>query len=276
MLIDTHLHLIDRTRLRYPWLADVAALNRNWTLASYTEAAEKLGITAALHMEVDVAETDIGKETSLVAELMQPPESLLQGAISSARPENPGFEAFLDALDTSVVKGLRRVLHVVPDDISRSATFRGNIQKLAAKNLPFDICITARQLSVAAELVDAAPNTCFVLDHCGVPDIAAGDFHSWAEAIGEIAKRPNLNAKISGITAYTGPDWTTETLRPYVEHIIEHFGWDRVVWGSDSPVCTLNCSLQNWVAITHTLTQGAAPEDLAKLHHLNATRIWRL
>ncbi len=276
MLIDTHLHLVDRDRLSYPWLSGVPALNRDWTFASYTKSAKDLGISGALHMEVDVAEQDIHRETDMVAQLMASVDSLLLGAISAARPEASDFESCLDGINTAVIKGLRRVLHVVPDEISLSTSFRDNIKRLGPKGLPFDICVSARQLPIAAALVDAAPNTSFVLDHCGVPDIAAGDYTGWAAAIREIAKRSNLNAKISGITAYTGDGWTVDTLRPYVEHIIDSFGWDRVVWGSDSPVCTLQSSLEQWVEITHQLTQGAAADDLAKLHHVNATRIWGL
>jgi len=276
MLIDTHLHLIDRTRLSYPWLSGAPALDQDWTYAAYAALAKRMGITQALHMEVDVAANDIDNETRMVAQLMTQKDSLLCGAISSARPEDAGFDAFLEALDKTTVKGLRRVLHVMPDDLSRAENFRSNIRKIGAAGLPFDICVAARQLPIACALADAAEHTRFVLDHCGVPDIASGEFESWANAITDLAKRPNVCAKISGITAYANPNWTLDTLRPYVEHIIQAFGWDRVVWGSDSPVCTLNASLEQWVAVTHALTIGASADELAKFHNQNATRIWNL
>lgn len=276
MLIDTHLHLVDRNRLSYPWLADVPALDQDWTYESYELVARRVGIRKTLHMEVDVAPADIGNESRMVADLMQREGSLIAGGISSARPEDPDFAAFLDGLDTDTVKGLRRVLHVVPDDVSRSETFRDNTRRMGDAGLPFDICMLARQLPLACELVDSAEKTCFVLDHCGVPDIAGGGFASWAADITELAKRPHVNAKISGISAYAKPDWSLDTLRPYVEHIIEAFGWDRVVWGSDSPVCTLNATLAQWVAVTHALTRGASAAELDKFHHQNATRIWKL
>ncbi|MEN8837167.1 MAG: amidohydrolase [Celeribacter marinus] len=276
MLIDTHLHLIDRNRIAYPWLADVPDLNADWSYAAYDAIAQRLGVEGALHMEVDVDPTDIATETTMVAELMVQGGSLMRGAISSARPEDEGFEAFLDRLDLTVVKGIRRVLHVMPDDLSRSSLFRANIRKLGAHGLPFDICALARQLDIAIELIDACPDTEFVLDHCGVPDIAGGAYDDWAALITRLAQRPNVNAKISGITAYATPDWTVNTLRPYVEHVIESFGWDRVVWGSDSPVCTLNASLERWVAATHDLTAGASDDERALFYAFNAARIWDL
>ena len=91
----------------------------------------------------------------------------------------------------------------------------------------------------------------------------------------EIAKRENVTAKISGVVAYADPaDWTVETLRPYVEHTILNFGWDRVVWGSDWPVCTLGGGLLSWVAATHALLAGTSNDERARLLSGNARRIW--
>lgn len=274
MFIDTHLHLIDRARLSYPWLADVPALDRDWRYEEYAAAAGPLGITGALHMEVDVAPNDIDAETGVVRDLMAAHDSLILGAISAARPEEPDFAAWLDEIDRAVVRGLRRVLHVMPDDLSQSARFRDSIRRLGPAGLPFDICVLARQLPLAAALVDKAPDVTFVLDHCGVPDIAGGGFDIWAADITELARRPNLNAKISGVTAYGDANWSAQSLRPYIEHVVKAFGWDRVVWGSDSPVCTILGSLEAWVAATHALFEGCTEEERAKLYRNNAQRIW--
>lgn len=274
-LIDTHLHLIDRGRLSYPWLANVPALNADATIADYAAAAARLGIGAALHMEVDVAESDMGRETEMVADAMA--GGLVCGAIAAARPELPGFHDWLDRLDRGVVRGLRRVLHVVPDDLSQSALFRENIRALGPACLPFDICMTARQLPLAAALVDAAPDVQFVLDHCGNPDIAGGDTAGWRAGLTDVARRPNVICKVSGLLANTGgPDWRLETLRPYVESVIDCFGWDRVVWGSDSPVCNLGGSLADWVAATRALCAGASADERERFYRTNARRIWGL
>lgn len=275
-LIDTHLHLVDRSRIAYPWLSDVPALDRDWPYEDYETTARRIGITGALHMEVDCTAKDIGTETAMVSELMAREGSLIRGAISSARPEDEGFAAFLDAIDPTVVKGIRRVLHVVPDDVSQSETFRANIRGLGEKGLPFDICMLERQLPLARALVEACPNTTFVLDHCGVPDIAGGGFDDWASEITRLARLPNLNAKISGVTAYAAPDWTLGTLRPYIEHVISSFGWSRVVWGSDSPVCTLQSSLDQWVAITRAILAEVSSDEARALASQNAKRIWAL
>ena len=116
-----------------------------------------------------------------------------------------------------------------------------------------------------------------ILDHCGVPGIKGDARLPWQDGIAEMAKRPNVTAKISGVVAYADPDtWIADTLRPWVEHTIECFGWDRVVWGSDWPVCTLGGGLMPWIAATHALLDGASDDEKRKLLSENATRIWGL
>ncbi|MES2916762.1 MAG: amidohydrolase family protein [Pseudomonadota bacterium] len=274
MIFDTHLHLIDRSRLAYPWLASFPPLDRDWDVESYLATAARVGITDVLHMEVDVADADIDAETAWIAEMMARPASPLRGAISAARPESDRFEAWLDQVDRRVVRGVRRVLHVVPDEVSQDGRFRRNLRKLGQAGLPFDICMLQRQLSLAVDLVDACPDTVFILDHCGVPDIASGSFDDWAASITRLAERPHVNAKLSGISAYGPPDWTLRTLQPYADHLIQAFGPQRIVWGSDSPVCTLQSSLPEWVATSHALLSGFGTGERSLMLHDNATRIW--
>jgi predicted TIM-barrel fold metal-dependent hydrolase len=276
MILDSHLHLVDRSRLSYPWLANFPTLDRDWTFADYWTSAARLGITEVLHMEVDVADRDIDLETDIIRGLMARPGSPLRGAISAARPETQGFAAWLEAVDRTIIKGLRRVLHVVPDDLSRQGLFRENLRRLGPAGLPFDICVLQRQLPIAIELVDACPDTVFILDHCGVPDIAGEGLASSSKDMARLAQRPNISVKVSGITAYARPDWSLDTLKPYVETVIALFGWDRVVWGSDSPVCTLHSSLDQWVGTTHALLAGASADEREKLLRGNARRIWNI
>ena len=278
MIIDTHLHLIDLERHSYPWLADVPALNRDFSYELYEREARRVGIGAALHMEVDVAEAEIEAETETVRRISRFPQSLVMGAISACRPESEAFPAFLERQRANpVVKGFRRVLHVMPDDLSESATFRDNIRRLGGTGLPFDLCVLPHQIPKAMTLCDLAPDVQFVLDHCGVPAVKDRETHPWVAHVTEIAKRPNVVVKISGVVAYAEPaTWTVADLRPYVEHAIDAFGWDRVVWGSDWPVVTLGGTLSTWVAATHALIAGCSVEEQGKLLADNARRVWRL
>ena len=272
-IIDTHLHLVDRNRLRYPWLADVPRLDRDFPLQEYLAEAQGLGIGQALHMEVDVAAEDQEAETAWVSRLGPP----VVAAIASCRPESADFAASLDRIAASpFVRGLRRILHTAPDELAQAPLVTENLRRLSAHGLSFDLCVLARQLPIAIQLVRACPDVQFILDHCGVPDVAAQALDPWRDGITRLAALPNVACKISGIVAYAGADWTTADLRPFVDHCIEAFGWDRVVWGSDWPVCTLTADLTRWVRATHELTSGCTDHELARLLSLNARRIYRL
>lgn len=278
MIIDTHLHLIDRSALRYPWLAGVPALNRDFSYDEYATEAQRVGVERVLHMEVDVDPADIEAETARVEVLSRQSGSMLTGVIASCRPEEADFATYLERQQTNpFVKGFRRVLHVVPDDLSEGALFRENIKRLGGTGLTFDLVVLPHQIPKAIALADLAPDVQFVLDHCGVPDIKGKGEHPWREHMSEIARRPNVMAKISGVVAYADArSWTVETLRPYAEHTIAAFGWDRVVWGSDWPVCTLGGGLSTWVAATHALLSGCSASEREGLLSVNARKLWRL
>ncbi|MBZ9918534.1 amidohydrolase [Mesorhizobium sp. B1-1-4] len=278
MIIDTHLHLIDRSALRYRWLAGVPALNRDFSYEEYGVEAQRVGVERVLHMEVDVDPADIEAETERVEGLSRQAGSMLAGAIAACRPEEANFAAYLERQRAKpFVKGFRRVLHVMPDELSEGALFRDSIRRLGGTGLTFDLVVLPRQIPKAIALADLAPDVQFVLDHCGVPDIKGNGEHPWREHMSEIARRPNVVAKISGVVAYADPgSWTVETLRPYVEHTIGSFGWDRVVWGSDWPVCTLGGGLSTWVAATHALLAGCSVAERDRLLSVNARKLWRL
>lgn len=278
MIIDTHLHVVDPSVLEYPWLSGVPALNQAWPYKAYELEARRSGISQSLHMEVDVAPERIEDESTNVKSLAERPGSLIAGAIASCRPEDPGFANYLERQQHNpLIKGFRRVLHVMPDELSTQPLFRENIKRLSGTGLTFDLCVLPRQLPQAMALADLAPDVTFILDHCGVPDIKGDARQPWHDHVSELARRPNVIAKISGVVAYADPEsWIADTLRPWVEHTISSFGWDRVVWGSDWPVCTLGGGLHAWVAATHALLEGTSPDERRKLLSGNAKALWNL
>lgn len=278
MLFDTHLHLIYPDQINYPWLSKVPTLDKPSKFKNYARSAKRLSISGCLHMEVDVAEADIKKETALVDKIMAQGGGLLRGAISACRPETPDFASFLDWVqDNPTIVGFRRVLHVMPDNLSQTTVFRDNIKRLSGTGLSFDLVVLPAQMEIATELVDHCPNVQFILDHCGVPDIKGGGYEPWAVGMHRLAERPNVIAKISGVIAYGDPDtWGLDDIRPYVDHTVVCFGHERVIWGSDSPVCNLGGGLEAWVAATHALTNNWLAEDRAALYRGNARKIWQL
>lgn len=273
MIFDTHLHLVYRDRFAYPWLGGAGGLDRDWPVESYRDTALALGIDRALHMEVDVAEADMEAETRFVLGL----DPLVVGAIAAARPEARDFPSALDRLSANPrIRGIRRILHTSDDSLSQTPLFAENLRRLADHSMSFDLCVLARQLGIGAALAFQCPDVQFVLDHCGVPDIAGGAFEDWRLGMVRIAALPNVVCKVSGIIAYGGPHWSVDTLRPYFETVIALFGWDRVVWGSDFPVCTQHGSLRAWVEATHALLDGCSDDEKSRLLHRNAERVYRV
>jgi len=275
--IDTHQHLIWRDRFGYGWTRDIPPLAEgDFTPEDYQVQTRNLGVSGALFMEAGVDDADYRGEARYVATRVGADGIL--GQIASCRPEEAkGFDAWLAECEGLHVHGYRRILHVMPDDLSHSTVFRDNLRKIGRRGLSFDLCFLARQLPIAAELARACNDQTFVLDHCGVPDIAGGGFDAWAAGIDALAALPQVNVKLSGISAYCAPGTASaDTLRPWVDHVLQRFGPDRIVWGSDWPVVVLGAGLAAWIGLTRELLGGLSADEQDRIAARNARKIYRL
>ncbi|MDE3178785.1 MAG: amidohydrolase [Acidobacteriota bacterium] len=277
-IIDTHQHLWDMDLFTFSWCKDVPLLNRSFRMPDYLDAIRGVGVEKSIHVEADVDEPCMLDETRHILKLAGDKDNPLAGVVACARPEKAGFKEYLDQIaGHPALKGIRRVLHTQPDATAKSETFVENIKILQEYKLSYDICVLARQLPIAIQLVQQCPDVTFILDHCGVPQVKERALEPWREHIREIAQFPNVSCKVSGIVAYADPqNWTPEDLRPFVHHVIESFGWNRVMFGSDWPVCTVSAPLRKWVEALAVLTRAGGEENQKKLFHDNAERIYRL
>lgn len=276
-IVDTHQHLWELDKFSYSWTKGNATLNRSFRLSDYWEATKGLDIYKTVFLECDVDEQFRADEAKYLCSLAEKKENKIAGVVASARPENPGFEEYLNKIAHPNLKGIRRILHVVPDDTIDKPGFIDNVNKLAKYHLSFDICVLARQLPIAIRLIKECPGVQFVLDHCGNPLIMEKQISPWQERIAEIASFPNVVGKISGIVTNAEPKkWTLADLKPYVDHMIKSFGWERVMFGSDWPVCLLNSTYKRWAEALILLTKNAGAEKQQKLFQTNAERIYRL
>ena len=277
-IVDAHQHLWDLDLFHYAWLKDLPVLNQSFRMNDYCDATKGLAIEKSVHLEADVDEPFMVDETKHVLRLADRSDNPLEGVVACGRPESKDFKTYLERiLGHPKLKGIRRILHTQPDDLGQSETFIENVNSLAGYGLSFDLCVLARQLPLAIRLVSRCPEVTFLLDHCGVPQVREKILDPWRANIHAIAKFPNIFCKISGLVAYADPHhWTAEDLRPYVDHAIECFGWDRVMFGSDWPVCTLSASYRQWVDALASLTRGAGEVNQKKLFQENAIRIYRL
>jgi predicted TIM-barrel fold metal-dependent hydrolase len=275
--IDTHQHLIYPDRFSYDWTAGFPALaGQAFRVEEYRVAAAQSAMSESIFMEVDVPWEQASSEAAFFCSLAENPANRISGVIAACRPEHENFAAHLDATAHPRLVGYRRVLHTQPDELSTISLFRENVARIGKADLTFDLCLLPRQLANGAALIDACPDTRFILDHCGVPDIASGDLTFWRDQLREISRRPNLACKISGIIAYAAGEITAETLRPVVEHTIDCFGWDRVVWGSDWPVCNLTRDLVSWTCLLDEILADCSEDEVTRLYHRNAREIYHL
>lgn len=252
-LLDTHQHLIYPDVASYSWTRDIPPLaDKAFTVEAYQDLSKDAVIVGSLFMETAVDDADYQAETRYVAKLAKDKANGILGIIASCRPETEGgFSDWQDECEGLGVVGFRRVLHIVDDSVSQSGTFRKNVREIGARGKTFDMCFLPKQLPIALELAQTCDNTKLILNHCGVPDIASGGLDPWREDMRALADMPNVTCKLSGLLAYCAAgEANLATIQPYVDHVLDVFGTDRIVWGSDWPVVELANGLPDWIGVT--------------------------
>jgi predicted TIM-barrel fold metal-dependent hydrolase len=278
-LLDTHQHLVYREKASYGWTKDIPPLAEgNFTLDDYKTLTEGLGIGGTLFMETGVDDPNYQQETRFVKSLADNSDNGMIGLISSIRPESDeAFETWLEETIEMGVVGYRRILHVMPDDTSQSDIFRNNVRKIGVSGKTFDICFLPGQLPVACELAKACENTKLILNHCGVPDIAGNGLDPWRQDIKALAQIPNVICKLSGLMAYCAPGTSSlETIEPYVDHVLNCFGPNRMLWGSDWPVVNLAKGLPEWIAVTRKILGKLSADEASSIAYGTAQIVYKV
>jgi L-fuconolactonase len=154
---------------------------------------------------------------------------------------------------------------------------RRGLGAVGAVGLRYDLLTLPHQLSAATETVATLEDVEFVLDHCSKPPIADAEIDGWAADVRELARRPNVTCKLSGlVTEATPGNADAQALAPYVDVVLDAFGPDRLMFGSDWPVCLLATSYADWVATIHELTGQLSENERAAILGGTATRIYEL
>jgi L-fuconolactonase len=279
-IIDTHQHLWDLSRFTLPWLKGASKLDRSFLMEDYLQATRGLDVVKSVYMEVDVEPSQQTAEADYVLDLIRRGGSPMAGAVISGRPASEGFAAYLARYkDQPAIKGLRRVLIAAdtPPGHCLERPFIEGVRLLGKLGLSFDLCMRADELGDAAKLVDACPDTAFILDHCGNASVRTKDLSGWKADIGRLAERKNVVCKVSGVVASAAPDpWKADDLAPIVNHVLDQFGPDRVVFGGDWPVCTLAATYRQWVDALRAIVADRPHAVRKKLFHDNAIRVYRL
>ena len=278
-VIDTHVHLWDTSKFNYPWLGDIPALNRSFLLDDYGAAAESVDVEAMVFVQCDVEPSQSMNEAKWVMGLADDEPRIK--AIIPAAPLEDGERCrpMLEEMTQSpLVKGIRRLIQTEPDpEFCLKPDFVNGVKSLADYNFSFDICISYTQMANAITMVRQCPDVAFILDHIGKPDIKGRLFEPWKTDLRTFSELPNTCCKISGLLTEADHDgWTKEDLKPYVEHVVECFGFDRVVFGGDWPVVTLAGEYRQWAEALDWALIGCSQDELKKLFHDNALRIYKI
>lgn len=291
-IIDTHQHLWDMEKVSPPWLKGAPeVLAHRYYTEEFVEATKDVNVVKAVYMEVDVAPEDQVAEANRVIALSKSADSPTAGAVISGRPDSEGFADYIQQFANSpYIKGVRQVIHVdgTKQGFCLRSQFGKSMELLGKLNKSFDICIRPSELGDAAKLCNAHRDTRFILDHCGNADPTAfmsqdglekEPWHEktqWLRDIETLSKCDNLTCKISGIVARAPKVWKPDHLAPIINHCLDSFGPDRVVYGGDWPVCLLGASYAEWVNGLKAVIADRPIEQQRKLLHDNAERIYQL
>jgi len=284
-ICDTHLHLWDLTKFKLPWLSGdaVKRINRSFVMKDYRAASDGHNVVRAVYMEVNVAGSDQAGEAEYVIDLCKRDDNPMVGAVIGGSPQSADFKAYIDRVAGSdYVKGVRTVLHDAdrPKGMCLEPQFVENVQLLGKLGKRFDLCMRPDELLDGAKLVDKCPKTKFVVDHCGNLSVQNNDAAlraKWETGIRELADRPNVVCKISGIIVTADREnWTAADLAPNMNFCMEAFGEDRVMFAGDWPVCTLTAPFGDWASALKTIVKDRPLAAQKKLFHDNAVKFYEL
>ena len=278
-VVDAHHHLWDLGVRDQDWITGpaLAPLRRNFLLDDFRQLAEAHGIAASVVVQTVTVPGETPELLALAAS-----SDLIAGVVGWTDLTAPDIADHIAALTERPgggrLVGLRHQVQSEPDPdwLTRPDVLRG-LAVAARAGLVYDLVITSGQLAASARAAAAVPDLLFVLDHLGKPPIAAGRTEPWAEDLRGLAALPNTSAKLSGlVTEADWRRWQVADLRPYADAALDAFGPDRLMFGSDWPVCTLAASYPDVLAAARTLTEQLSPAEREAVFSGTATAAYGL
>jgi L-fuconolactonase len=279
-IIDSHHHLWDTRHLRYTLFDAIPALNQPFLPAHYEQEAAALGVTASICVEAASAGADGLAETQWLLEQARVHPSIL-GLVVWAPLERPDLADHLHAValldkDKHIV-GVRRSFEFEAPDFPSQPNVIAGIKTISQFGYAIDLVLYHPALQAVLELVERCPETQFVLDHLGKPAIRTKGWEPWASQMKQLASFANVVCKVSGLsTEADHGSWQPADLEPYMDHAIHCFGWERLLFGSDWPVCNLAGGCALWLDTIQRLLEGIPQYQQQLFWAENARRIYRI
>ena len=257
MRIDAHQHFWDINRLQYPWMPAESPLRRNYLPSDLEPILTRNRFDGSVVVQANV----VLEETRWLLELASQ-HDFTRGVVGWVDLTDPRVGATLDDLQRHPkFKGVRHLVHDEPDVnwLLREDVLRG-LGELARRGVPYDLLLRPPHLPLVPRLSERVPDLRMVIDHIAKPLVAAQRMDGWAADMEAAAKIPQVYCKLSGMITEADPrGWKAEHLRPYVQHVLSLFGPDRLMFGSDWPVCTL---AGTWKEVLAAFTQAIGPQPV--------------
>ncbi|GAA3815764.1 amidohydrolase family protein [Streptomyces chiangmaiensis] len=279
MTVDAHHHVWDLSVRDQDWITgpELQPLRRNFTMADLEPEAREVGVDRTVLVQtVTVAEETpeflaLADETDLVA-----------GVVGWTDLTAPGVADALARLRElpggPYLRGIRHQVQGEPDpEWLLRADVRRGLAAVAEAGLVYDLVVLPHQLPACVRTAAALPHLTFVLDHLGKPPIASGVLEPWASHVRSLGALPNTVCKLSGMVTEAGwRDWSQADLRPYADTVLEAFGPERLMYGSDWPVCTLAATYGEVSRAAGALTVDLGDDERALIFEATAARVYRL
>ncbi len=275
-ITDTHVHLAGKDDLDYAWLHGNETLSGTYELANYDIACGDVDVGSIVFMECggEPYTNEVEWVMRLAGQDPRVKGILARVPIEEGEAIVPTLEAWAA---NPLVKGVRRLIESEDVEFCLQQSFIDGVNLLPQFGLSFDICINHRHLANVLKFVAQCPEVQFILDHIGKPGIRDGLFEPWKSEVRQLTQFPNVTCKVSGVVTEAHHDsWTRDDVRPYVEHVIECFGFDRVTYGSDWFVQTLATTYPRWVETLDWIVADCSDDERRKLYDINAKKIYRL
>lgn len=272
--IDAHQHFWRLSRGDYGWLTPaLGPIHRDFLPEDLEPLIEYAGISGTILVQAAPTEAETGFMLSLARN-----HAFIEGVVGWVDFEAANVPARIAGLAANPkLKGLRPMIQDLPDDDwmlrpSLHPAFRALIEH----GLVFEALVLPRHLANLSVLLARHPGMRTIIDHCAKPAIAAGDLASWAHDMWRLARETDAFCKLSGLVTEAGAGWSVETLRPCVDLALDCFGPNRLIWGSDWPVCLLAADYASWLEATDVLLRGCTNDERGAILGGNAIRAYGL
>jgi L-fuconolactonase len=272
--IDAHQHFWRYTPEDYAWLGDsMAALRRDFLPDDLFPQMSAAGFDGCVAVQV----RQTLDETRWLLELAER-YRFIAGVVGWVDLCSPRVAADLAAFGWQPkLVGIRHLVQEEPDDFLMRDDFRRGIGQLRDFGFAYDLLVYSRQLPAAADLVNRFDGQRFVLDHLGKPNVRGGEYEEWEQDLRRIAECPHVWCKLSGlVTEADWNNWTEDQLRPYLDAAFEYFGPDRLMIGSDWPVCTLAGNYARVMGVVADYVEDLGQAERDAVLGGNAIRFWNL